>query len=377
MAMDTLVPERLMAAYTDRTAAAKKHFNDGGQVCGYFGTGMPIEIAIATGHMPMALMPLPGPTPNADEWLHDTYDPQLRLIFDQLIGNDVGFIDLAVAVSQFTGDSQVFFHARELLRQGVGGHIPPLHHYSLLALRHQAVREFGRMEMDGLARRLRANSGQEATPAELRKAIDQVNAIRTQWRKLDTLRRQGAVSGTDALTLMAPQRFMAGDDYLAEITRVVASLEGRQLPGTKVLVVSSTKLSDNRLHKALEAGGLLVVAEDDIWGARSATPDIAAGDDPMQAIYDHYYKHVPNASIYPHTERLAWFYANAVDPGIDAVIIHMPRSDHHLGWDYPRMRDFLYEKNVPHLMTREDSTTAEGVAALTAQAAKFNAGIQE
>lgn len=375
---DTVVPPSLMAAYTNRTAAGEAHYAAGGHVCGYFGNGMPVEVALATGHMPMAIMPLPDrPTPHADEWLHDTFNPQLRLVFDHLISGELGFVDLAIQVSQASPDSAVFVAARELLRQGFGGHIPPLHHYSLLGLRHPAVREYGRMEIDGLARRLRANSGQEATPAELRKAIDLVNAVRAQWRRLDGLRREGVVSGSDALTLMAPSRFMGLADYLGEITRAVDALGGTQLSGPRVLVISSTALSDNRLHSAIEAGGAVVVSEDDIWGARSATADIVAGDDPLQAIYDHYYETVPNLSVYPASVRLGWWYANSTGPGIDAVIIHMPRSDRNLGWDYPRMRDYLADHDQPHLMTRQDPTTAAGAAALTAEVAAFVAKLQE
>ena len=378
MTRDRVVPERLMAAYTDRTAAAAAHYAAGGQVCGYFGSGMPIEIAIATNHMPMAVMPLPDrPTPMADEWLHDSFDPQKRLIFDQLASGELTFLDLAVQVSQASPDSAVFVACRELLRQGKGGQIPPLHHYSLLGLRHPAVREYGRMEIDGLARRLRANSGQEADDAALRRAIELVNAIRAQWRRLDGLRRQGVVSGTDALTLMAPSHFMGTEEYLAEITQAVDAIGGASLSGPKLLVISSTALSDNRLHAAIEAGGAVVVAEDDYWGARSATADIVPGDDPMQAIYDHYYETVPNLSVYPASVRLGWFFANAVLPEIDGVVIHMPRSDKNLGWDYPRMRDFLADHDKPHLMTRQDSTTDEGTAALAGEVTAFAAKIQE
>jgi benzoyl-CoA reductase/2-hydroxyglutaryl-CoA dehydratase subunit BcrC/BadD/HgdB len=366
------IPQALLGAYHDRTAAAKAHFAAGGKVCGYFGNGMPIEVAIATGHMPMAIMPLPDrPTPNAEEWVNPSFDPQLRLILDQLISGELGFVDVVVAVSQASPDSLVFQSAREILRQGLGAQIPPLHHYSLLGLQSEAVREYGLREMEGLARRLRANSGQEATPQALREAIELTNSIRAQWRVLDSLRREGRVSGADALTLIAPSRFMDAKAYLEGITQAVASLRNRSSRGPRLLVVSSVALSDSRLHQAIEAGGAVVVAEHDIWGACSATPDIVPQDDPLAAIYRHYYTHVPNRSVYPASIRLGWIYERAVRPEISGVVVHLPPSDRSLGWDYPRLRDYLEAHGKPHLMTRDDATTKEGSAAITQSVANF------
>jgi benzoyl-CoA reductase/2-hydroxyglutaryl-CoA dehydratase subunit BcrC/BadD/HgdB len=369
------IPQALLSAYHDRTAAAKAHFAAGGKVCGYFGNGMPTEVAIATGHMPMAIMPLPDrPTPHAEEWVSASFDPQLRLILDQLVSGELGFVDVAVAVSQASPDSLVFQSAREILRQGAGAQIPPLHHYSLLGLQSDAVREYGLREIQGLARRLRANSGQEATAKALQEAIELTNAIRAQWRLLDSLRREGRVSGTDALTLIAPSRFMDARKYLEGITQAIASLRDRPSKGPRLLVVSSVALSDSRLHQAIESGGAIVAAEHDIWGACSATPDIVPGDDPLAAIYQHYYTHVPNRSVYPASIRLGWVYERAARPEISGVVIHMPPSDRSLGWDYPRLRDYLESHGKPHLMTREDATTKEGSAAITQAVAKFVAG---
>jgi benzoyl-CoA reductase/2-hydroxyglutaryl-CoA dehydratase subunit BcrC/BadD/HgdB len=366
------IPPALLSAYHDRTAAAKAHFAAGGKVCGYFGNGMPIEVAMATGHMPMALMPLPDrPTPHAEEWVNPSFDPQLRLILDQLISGELGFVDLAVAVSQASPDSMVFQSAREILRQGVGAQIPPLHHYSLLGLQSDPVREYGLREIEDLAKRLRANSGQEATQAELKRAVELTNAIRAQWRALDALRREGCVSGTDALTLIAPSRFMDANAYLQGITQAVAALRGRSLKGPRLLVISSEALSDSRLHQAIESGGALVAAEYDIWGACCATPDIVPGDDPLSAIYQHYYTHVPNRSVYPASVRLGWIYERVATPEIAGVVIHMPPSDRSLGWDYPRLRDYFQAHGKPHLMTREDVTSPEGSAAITQAVANF------
>lgn len=376
--LESTIPDALNNAYNDRTAAGAAHYAADGHVCGYFGTGMPVEVAMATGHLPVAIMPLPDrPTPHAEEWLHPTFDPQNRLILDQLLSGELEFVDVAVAVAQAASDSRVYHTAREILRQGEGGIIPPLFHYSLMGLQSEAVREYGQMEIEALARRLRANSGIEATPERLRAAVATTNKLRAAWRQLDALRRKGVVSGTTALKLIAPARFMPAEAYLDSINKALAGLGSEPLPGPKLLVMSSTALSDTRLHEAIERGGAVVVAEDDLWGARSAVPDILLGEEPLADIYQHYYKHVPNRSVYPATVRLGWFYDTVVKPEIEGVVVHMTRADRSLGWDYPRIRDFVRDHGKPVLMSREDATTAEGAAALTAEVSAFAKKIQE
>jgi benzoyl-CoA reductase/2-hydroxyglutaryl-CoA dehydratase subunit BcrC/BadD/HgdB len=160
-------------------------------------------------------------------------------------------------------------------------------------------------------------------------------------------------------------------NYLAAITQAVAALRNRRVQGMRLLLISSVALSDSRLHQAIEAGGAVVVAEFDSWGACSATPDIVAGNDPLKAIYQHYYTHVPNRSVYPASIRLSWIFERAANPDIDGVVIHMPPSDRSLGWDYPRLRSFLSEHGKSHLMTREDAEITSGSDAITKAITRF------
>lgn len=376
--MSSLIPDAIETAFYDRTKAGREHVAAGGDVCGYYHTGMPVEIALATGHMPMAIQPLPDrPTPLADEWVNPTFNPEWRLILDQLLSDELTFLRVVVAVSKAQADSWVYYSAREILRQEVKNNIPPLHNYALLGMREPTVKKYGRLELDALERRLAANSLNDATDESLRAAIETMNTIRAAWRQLDQARRAGRLSGCDAIKLLSASHFMHPNDYISAINQALGRLpmEGDNKP--RIAVISSTGLGDMLLHEAIEKGGATVVAEGDWWGSASITPDIVAGDDPMQAIYEHYYEYVPNLCMIPDTERLKWFYQNAADPGIDAFVIHMPKSDRALGWDYPRMRDCLYDNNKPHLMTRDDSSNPTEAEAITKQVAGLVESLRE
>ena len=38
---------------------------------------------------------------------------------------------------------------------------------------------------------------------------------------------------------------------------------------------------------------------------------------------------------------------------MDGVIFYLPHEDDVIGWDYPRLRAFLDERAIPHLMLRD------------------------
>jgi benzoyl-CoA reductase/2-hydroxyglutaryl-CoA dehydratase subunit BcrC/BadD/HgdB len=364
---------KLEHAYQNRLAAALEHHGGGGKVVGSIGNGLPIEIVLATGFMPVSIAPLPDrPTPHADPWVNDNYDPQLRVILDQLLSGELMFLELAVQVSQSSPDSQVYQAAKEILRQGKGISIPPLYHFSLLGHRHPAAYEYGLMQTLALERRLRSISGLGANEARLQEAITVTNRSRQLLRELNGLRRAGAISGAEGLMISGAGRFLHPQAFGETLQSYLKGKRPKATrSGPRLLVMSSQRLSDTHLHRVLEAAGCTVSAEDDFWGSRSGTADIEAGDDPLQAVFRHYHQYTPNRSIYPATERLSWMYQEAPQADIDGVIFYMPPSDHKMGWDYPRLRTFLNTHQKRSIAIRSDAATIEGAGETTAQVRAF------
>jgi hypothetical protein len=44
----------------------------------------------------------------------------------------------------------------------------------------------------------------------------------------------------------------------------------------------------------------------------------------------------------------------SVLPGIDVVVISLPPDDASFGWDYPRLRQLLERRSVPHALLHSD-----------------------
>ena len=63
---------------------------------------------------------------------------------------------------------------------------------------------------------------------------------------------------------------------------------------------------------------------------------------------------LPARAFFPPQIADAWFHHKASE--VDGVIFYLPHEDDVIGWDYPRLRAFLDERAIPHLMLRDESS---------------------
>ena len=96
-----------------------------------------------------------------------------------------------------------------------------------------------------------------------------------------------------------------------------------------------------------------MVAEDDWWGSCAAGSDIDATRDPIRAIFEKYYFDAPSPRVFPSEIADAWFHRKATE--VDGVIFYLSHEDDVVGWDYPRLRAFLDERAIPHVMVARAS----------------------
>src|SRR5258707_46833 len=95
--------------YEDRLLAARAAHAKGQRIVGTVGPGAPSELLFATGHMPVAIAPLPNrPTPLAERYVTETFEPLARPVFDQLISEELSFLELAVVISRAERDALIY-----------------------------------------------------------------------------------------------------------------------------------------------------------------------------------------------------------------------------------------------------------------------------
>jgi benzoyl-CoA reductase/2-hydroxyglutaryl-CoA dehydratase subunit BcrC/BadD/HgdB len=314
----------------------------------------------AAGLFPVVLRPAQRATPAADEYMEtNVFEARIRRIFDSVVCGAWDFLRAIILPRTSEQEYKLFLYLREVARERPRDGMPPVYLYDLLHSRSPESYAYGLIRTEQLIKQLGEIAGRPIATDDLVEAVAESNAARAAVRGLLRLRQATPrVSGAEALPLVGAYWFMARAEYAKLATEAARILERREpLPGVRLLV-KGAPLDHGRLHGALESHGAIVVAEDDWWGTRSAGADIEAGNDPLKAIFEHYYSNTPSPRVFPPEAADRWFQSN-VTAGVDGVVFYLPADDYVAGWDYPGQKRFLDGLGIPNLVVREDPSVGE------------------
>jgi benzoyl-CoA reductase/2-hydroxyglutaryl-CoA dehydratase subunit BcrC/BadD/HgdB len=353
--------ETILWHYQHRAAEALRQHKTGVPVVGCTSNTVPWELVRAAGCFPVLVAPdldaLDGSTPLANPLLEPVFDSRIRRIFDSILSGAWNFLRLLIVPRTSEPEYKLYLYLREVERQKLSGAIPPLFLYDLLHTRSPISRKYGLDRTNDLIQRLNQIGPIEAK--SLSNAVRESNRARTALRHLQHLRTRGAprISGTDALAISGAMYFMDRTAYAKCVEAACREFKSaKRLRGPRLLI-KGTPLYHQKLHQALEAHGAVVVAEDDWWGSRAAGPRISSSrsaNATVRAVFRNYYLHVPSPRVSPFAAADRWF-RDAMKRGIDGVVFYLPPDDDVLGWDYPRLRDFVRARGIPSLLIREDA----------------------
>jgi benzoyl-CoA reductase/2-hydroxyglutaryl-CoA dehydratase subunit BcrC/BadD/HgdB len=349
--------ERLTWYYENPAADALASVAKGIPVVGVTSNTVPRELIRAAGAFPCVINT--GNANHADigSFMEEgVFEERIRAIFGAAIAGDLQYLSLLLIPRTSEQEYKLYLYLREVARLCPERPIPPIYLYDMLHTRSSESYSYGLERTLCLKKRLEELTGKLIDTAALLHAIEESNAARKAIRKLLSLRRQEPrMTGTEALAPIGASFFMRGEDYVLLAERAVEMIEHRSpLAGKRLMVVGSS-LDHRGLHQAIEKHGAIVVAEDDWWGARSAGGDIADGsNDLLKAVFEKYYLDTPSLRLFPFEIADAWFQQESTD-GVDGVVFYLPPGDCVAGWDYPRRRQFLDERGIPHLLLREDA----------------------
>ena len=312
---------------------------------------VPWELIRAAGFQPFLLSPSRARTPLADRYMEDVFTARVKRIFDCLLSPDAAALSAVIIPRTSEQEHKLYLYLCEVLREGVKRTPHPIL-YNLLHTRSPEAQAYGLDRTRDLKTQLEQLAGRPIASEALIAAIEEGNAARQAIRALLELREgvSPKLSGSEALALVGAWYFMDRSDYAGLAREALREIETRApLAGPRILIKGSP--SDNTdLYAAVEARGAVVVAEDDWWGSRAAGRDIDVTADPLQAIFEHYYFDAPSPRVFPAAIADEWFFRKATE--VDGVIFHLPPDDDVLGWDYPRLRAFLDQLSIPHLLLR-------------------------
>jgi benzoyl-CoA reductase/2-hydroxyglutaryl-CoA dehydratase subunit BcrC/BadD/HgdB len=283
--------------------------------------------------------------------MEDAFSPRMKAIFDFLLSSDASSISTVVIPRTSEQEHKLYLYLREVERQGLN-HAPKTILYNLLHTRSETTLTYGLDRTHELKRQIEEMAGHAIEPEALKSAIIESNAARAAIRRIQALREGHAprISGTEARALIGAWYFMDRGEHARLVREAVEEIQTRTtLHGPRILV-KSVPLDNVDLSKAIEDQGAIVVAEDDWWGSRAAGDDIDKSKDPLTAIFEKCYLDSPGPRVFPSEVADAWFKGKAAN--VDGVIFYLPEEDDVVGWDYPRLRDYLNQRSVPNLMIR-------------------------
>jgi len=285
----------------------------------------------------------------------NVFHARIRQIFDSVVRGEWDLLRAIILPRTSEQEYKLFLYLREVARERPRDGMPPVYLYDLLHSRSPESHAYGLTRTEKLKKQLEEIAGRPIATRDLVEEVAESNAARGAVRRLLRLRHDTPrLTGTEALPLIGAYWFMARAQYAKLALEAAEILERRgTLPGVRLLV-KGAPLDRVRLYAALETHGAIVVAEDDWWGTRSVGTDIDAGNDVLEAIFEHYYSEAPSPRVFPPEAADRWFQSSVTDR-IDGVVFYLPLEDYVAGWDYPRHKRFLDGLGIRSLVVREDA----------------------
>lgn len=318
---------------------------------------VPVEIVRAAGFAPVFARGSAGPTPAANRVLEpDLFPNRLRQLVEAALNGRLANVAAILVPRSSDPDYKCFLYLRELARRGIVTGLPPVWLFDLLHSDGADTQAYNAERARTLLARLANLSGQRCGPDDLRREIAGANRARAAARRLHSMRADAPlIAGADILPLLGAFWQLEPARYAALAEAAADSVIGRSpLEGPRVLLAGAPVDSAVQ-HAVIEAKGAVVVAELSPFGSGAASPDIDVSGDPFIALAEHYRRESIAARM--PVKALMHKLDDALR-GVDAVILCLPPDDATFGWDYPRVRELLARRSIPHAALAGDPALA-------------------
>jgi len=318
---------------------------------------VPVELVRAAGFSPVFARGSAAPTPAANRVLEpDLFPNRLRQLVEAALNGRLADVAAIVVPRSSDPDYKCFLYLRELERRGIVAGLPPVWLFDLLHADGADTQAYNAERARILLACLASLSGRRPAPEDLRQTIASANRARTAARRLNSLRADGPlIAGVDMLPLLGAFWQLEPGRYAALAEAVADSMLGRSpLAGPRVLLAGAPVDSAD-LHAAIEAEGAVVGGELSPFGSGGVSADVDASGDPFTALAEHYRRESIAARM--PVKALMHKLDDALR-GVAAVILSLPPDDATFGWDYPRVRELLSRRSIPHAVLAGDPALA-------------------
>ena len=321
---------------------------------------VPIELFRSAGFAPVFARGGSAPTPAADRVLEpDLFPNRLRQLVEAALTGRLQDAAAVVLPRASDPDYKCFLYLKELARLGIAAALPPLLLFDLLRSDDPHARAYNAGRARDLHARLVALAPRPRRPAELVDVVASVNRARAAARRLDALRSYPPrIGGGDAFSLLGAFWQLEPERYVVLASAALDAIGRQPLEAPRVLTAGAP-VDGSTLHAAIEAEGAVVVAELSPFGRCGTSVDVELSTDPFTALASHYARESIDAR--QPVDVLLRKLADELRP-VDAVVVSLPPDDASFGWDYPRIRELLARRAIPHTVLGGDPACAPTAA---------------
>ncbi len=364
--------EHFANVYHNRELAAQKAHQLGRKIIGRTSHDIPVEPLLAAGFFPVLITAdLSRATPFADLYVDPELPGETRILFESISTGDQAFLDLLILAR---AQDKLYYFLKEIYRLGRAPHMPPLLMLDLMPSQRDSVLAYNRNRYQAFLDRLKRLSDGKLTADSLKAACVLTNQIRALHRQIQDLRFEGRLSGSQALKVIGAGVFMDLSDYARDLQQLITHLTLRPAiskKGSGVMIISAEPLRFTQLHEMIEDVGGTIMAEDDVWGSRTASHDIAADGSIEDAIFAKYTVHSSGPDSFPASKRDEFLNEMLKRDEIGAIVFYVPPSDRKLGWDLPRLTQKIEATGLPCIKLFHDLANPKGAESIKSELREF------
>ncbi|MDR1873083.1 MAG: 2-hydroxyacyl-CoA dehydratase family protein [Deltaproteobacteria bacterium] len=349
----------------------------GAGVVGVFCVYTPLEVFLAAGLVPVSLCSTSDETiPEAEKTLPRNLCPLIKASYGFAVADKcpyMYFSDLVVGETTCDGKKKMY----ELL-----GQIKDVHVLNLPQTQSgQRSLPFLISELKALKDKVETAFGVTIAEADLTRAIKEKNAEKRLIKEFYELSQMDPppMTGLQQLQVLFGSQFKFDlPEKLADLRQTIDDLKEARAKGERPVAKGAKRLvmtgcptggATEKVIKAIEESGAVIVAYENCTGARQYDREVREDGDPWEALAE-YYLGVGCSVMTPNPNRLELLGRLCREFKADGVVEMVLQACHTYAIETQTIRSFLSDKGLPFL-TLETDYSAGDVGQLKTRAAAF------
>ncbi len=318
----------------------------GKKVMGYTTVYIPEEIIYAAGILPYRVGGRGATkTVTADTYFGPVNCSYARCILENAADGKFDFLDGVVISYECDHMRRLFDTWRKAAKDG-NARLPPFfEYYGVPHSRGEHASKFLMDETYRFVKKMEEHFGVKVTEDGLREATKVYNKTRELLQRLYELRTRDEVpiTGAETLSTVIASTVMPKDEFNNLLEHLLEELDKREgISGRPRLMIVGSVNDDVELVRLIENLGTLVVADSLCFGARCFWDLVEENGDPLRAIVNRYFDHIPCPRMYGEYSRRCSFVMDvAKNAKADGVILQ-----HIRGCDMHGADNTLYERDL-------------------------------